>query len=724
MKKCIVTLLFITVCLVIPAAPAPADEGMWLLTALEKLPLKELRARGLKLTLQEFYNPNGPSLKDAIVLLGGGTGEFVSPNGLMLTNHHVAYGALQRNSTPAADYITNGFHAAALGDELPARGYTAQIVEIMRDVTPRMKKAIETARTGTERDTLLNRESRLIAAEAAGADKDLRAVVQEMNGGQEYILFVYRVIRDVRLVYSPPLSIGNFGGETDNWMWPRHTGDFSFMRAYVAPDGNSAEYAKTNVPYKPKSFLKISAKGTKAGDLVFVMGFPGRTFRYRTSYEVRFDQEINFPLYVAIQRANIDAIEEFQRRDKATEIKYAGRVKSLYNGYKNRLGMIEGLRRIRLVEKKRQEESALKAWIDADADRKSRFGDILPAFERIYGLMDGIASRQIAFQALLRASILLNQAVTIARWQAERRKPDGMRAEGFHDADSAAVGEILARKVEDLDLEERQLGNVLGASGEVPLNNRLLAMASVAMRKEGRELQDQLHGAANTMLRQTRLLKPEERLACLRMSSQEFDADPDPLIQFARNLYNESTTFTGVYTDLTGQIDDLRPRWIEALAEWKKTYLYPDANRTLRLNWGSVAGCSARDGMAYLPYTTLAGVIDKNRGKEPFDVPEKLRALAAEGNTAEYRDPELGDVPVAFLSDNDITGGNSGSPVLNGKGEIVGCAFDGIWEGLTNDFAFDKRTSRTISVDSRYVLFILDKFAGAKNVLAELTIVR
>lgn len=706
------------------STPLFADEGMWLLTALDKLSMKELKARGLKLSPKDIYNPNGPSLKDAIVLLGGGTGEFVSQDGLMLTNHHVAYGALQSNSNPEHDYIKNGFHAQTREEELSARNYTASIVEEMRDVTTEILAQIKPEMSAADRDTAIRRTSDSMTKAAVNSDKDRRAIVQEMNNGERYVLFVTHVIRDVRLVYSPPLSIGNYGGEVDNWMWPRHTGDFSFMRAYIAKDGSSAEYSKDNVPYKPKTFLKISKSGTKPNDFVMIMGYPGRTFRYRTSYEVQFDQDINFPMFIKMVKANIDALESIRKKDKATELKYASRVKGLYNGYKNRKGMVEGLRKLKLVHMKADVEKAFIEWLNKNSEMNKKYADILPTYQNNVAELSAIASKQIAWLWLGRSGTLLSQALTIAKWQAEQLKPDAQREEGYHQKDSSSIKSRLLQKVDDIDLEEAMLTNVLSAAASIDQADRLTSVASVVQVTNQTGSGEQIKNVIHEMITKTTLASLQERMKFLSVSPAEFSSVHDPLLDFAKNLDYESSKFLTRYGDLMKSLDRLRGRWIEAIGVWKKSYLYPDANRTLRLTYGTVKSYTPRDAMSYQPYTRLKGVIEKDMGEEPFDVPVKLNELSEKKDFGDYADKSLGDVPVAFLSNTDITGGNSGSPVLNGKGEIVGCAFDGVYEGLLSDFKYDESYSRTISVDSRYILFILDKFSKAKSVLDELTIVK
>lgn len=701
-----------------------ADEGMWLLTALDRLPMKELKKRGLKLTPSQIYNANGVSLKDAIVQLGGGTGEFVSPDGLMLTNHHVAYGSLQSNSTPEKDYIKGGFYAVRRDEELPAKNYTASIVEEMRDVTSEIRASYTEGMKDAARDSIIRKKSEEIVKAATEGKKDLRANVQEMNNGQQYILFVSRVIRDVRLVYAPPLSIGNYGGEVDNWMWPRHTGDFSFMRAYVAKDGSSADFSKDNVPFKPKAFLKISKTGVSANDFVMIMGFPGRTARYRTSYEIRYDEHVTFPMYVKMTKANIDASEAAQKRDKATEIKYASRVKSMYNGYKNRKGMIEGFKKKKLAVLKEENEKEFGKWILADANREQKYGDILPSMKKIYEDITLIGYKQSAYQSLVRASTLMSQAIAIAKWQNEQRKPNAEREEGFHAKDSSTIKTRISQKTDDAELDEMAFGNVLAVSASNLIPERLAVVLSIGAKKEGSALDQHLKNFAKRTHKETALADAEERIRLLRLSPEAFEAVTDPLLDFAIDLEKEASVFSRQYNESMKQIDKLRARYIEALAVWKNAYLYPDANRTLRLTHGIVKAYKPRDAMSYEPFTSLKGVIEKDTGEEPFDAPIQLSYLHEKQDFADYASKSTRDVPVAFLSNTDITGGNSGSPVLNGKGELVGCAFDGVYEGLLNDFKYDESYSRTISVDSRYILFILDKFSNARSVLDELTVVK
>lgn len=693
-----------------------ADEGMWPLDMIHKLPIKELRQRGLRLSPEEIV-----ALKDAVVMLGGGTGSFVSPEGLVITNHHVAYGAIQFQSTARENFIANGYLARTREEELPAPGYTASVLVDFRDVTKDVLEAVKPGMSDAERQDAIDRKRNEIAREAESRAPGLRATVAEMLSGLQYVLYVYQEFKDVRLVYAPPASVGEYGGEIDNWMWPRHTGDFSFMRVYVAPDGKPAEYSKDNVPYRPRKWLRIATQPLREGDFVMILGYPGTTMRYRCSYSVDLWQSVTYPQQIQFYTEVIRLLEEAGKQDPELQVRFASRIKGLNNGLKYAQGMVEGLKKTHLVDKKREQERQFQAFLDQHPDLRAKYGDVLPSLGKLYEDLNTYQAKQTVLN-YLNFSTVFSFARTIWYWADERAKPAEQREPGFNEKDLPRVKENFRNAERNLHVptDKEIFILVLRKAARLPEGQRIQALEPVFGGLQGEALEQRIHRFADSLFAATRVTNLEQRLKMLDMSKEEIEQLGDPLIRLAAEVRKEVKELDERYKAFSGAVTRLRQLLIQGIQAWKGGTLYPDANRTLRFTYGTVKGYSPRDAVWYRWATTLHGVVEKDTGEDPFLCPEILKQIDASKDYGRYVHPDLRDVMVNFLADLDITGGNSGSPVLNGKGELVGVAFDGNYEAMTSDFVFDPDLTRAISVNIGYVLFITERLNRAENVLREL----
>ena len=699
------------------AAAAPADDGMWLPHQMKTLDLKSL---GLRMDPGDLYKTDGTGLMSAVVWFGGGTGEFVSSKGLILTNHHVAFGAIQRAADKDNDYIRNGFLAASLDKEIPAQGYTADVLLGYDDVTAEIQARLKKGMTPRQRYDAIEKATRDIVARAEKAGPDIRANVASMYSGNEYHLFRFKRLRDVRLVYAPPQDIGNYGGDIDNWMWPRHTGDFTFLRAYVAPDGSGAAFSADNVPYQPKVHFKISLDGVKEGDFTFVMGYPGRTYRNFAPSELRTDMES-----MARRKAEFEDIirflEDAAGRDKNVEIRYASKLQGLNNSHKNMTGKLEGMEKYGLLERKAREETAFRDWLNADPKRKAEFGGALENIEAFMERLKAFSGKSEFLNNIVSSffgSTLLSQAHTIVRAAEQFQKPDKDREPGFQERNAPYIrqGIELAERGYVLETDKaffkHQLKKLSGLSPEqIPAAFKTLAADPSPEAVEA--FVDRLYAG-------TTLADPKRRLELLSMTPAQLAALKDPMLALAADLEKEISVLREQGKAMSQERSDLKMVYEKALLGMTEGRLATDANSTIRFTHGPVEGYVPRDAVAYLPLTTLGGVVEKETGEFPFIVPEKLKALYESRDFGRYADSLLGDVPVCFLNTASVTGGNSGSPTLNADGEIVGIIFDMTYESVIGDYLVIPELQRSISVDIRYVLFITEKFSGADHIIREL----
>lgn len=714
-------MIAVVCCFLLFQAGRWADEGMWLLDSVNKLPLDEMKKYGLELRPDQIYNPRGTSLKDAIILLGGGTASFISPEGLILTNHHIAFGSIQALSSVQDDYLKNGFWAKTKTEEL-STSLTAQIVREIRDVTPEMLSAIQDSMTAERRTKAI--QARMLEVEKnAKGTTDFSCRVSETFNGLKYYLYVYEPISDIRLVYAPPSSIGNFGGEVDNWIWPRHTGDFSIMRAYVAPDGKAAKYSKDNVPYRPKVFLPISSRGFAEGSFALIMGFPGRTFRYREAAAVQLACEVTLPATIDLYKTRIDIIDAAGKAERAIQLKYASKVRGIANTYKNYLGVLEGMRRADLLTRKREEEREFASHIDSHPGLVMKYGTVLNDLEKANADMRTV-NRQTIFMMNLSTGVDLYRIASRFRTFASSFKTDSTgQPLSPSEKESTALKEFIKTTFKNFDLgvEKNLFAALLLKGADYPADQQLAVFHDLFSEKAGTDREAAVREYVDRLYSDTKLATPDGCEALMAEGAESILEDA--FVSLVTEIDREQAPITAKVSAITATLNALRQKYVEAWIEWKNGKLiYPDANRTIRLTYGQVKSFSPRDGVLYNYETTLGGVIEKERAEDPFVVPAKLKELWQAKNFGRYSDPKIGDVPVAFISNLDITGGNSGSPVINGRGELIGCAFDGNWESVVGDYYFQEPLNRTISVDARYVLFVLDKFSGAENILRELVV--
>jgi len=710
-------ILFITIFIVSLSIFGLADEGMWLPHQMKNLNLKTL---GLKMNPADLYRKDGTGLMSAVVHLGGGTGEFVSSEGLILTNHHVAFGALQRASTKEKDYIEKGFIAWTRKDEIPAKGYIADVLLGYEEVTEQVLAAVKPRMSYKQKYYALDKIKKELIAQAEKKGKDIRASVASIYNGNKYYLFRFKRIKDIRLVYAPPRDLGNFGGDIDNWMWPRHTCDFSFLRAYVSKDNVGVEYSPDNIPYRPKSMLKISLEGFKDKDFTFIMGYPGRTYRNYTLAEVEFDLEVmsgrmkNF-------KDIISFYEEAGKSSKEIQIKYASKIKGLNNSLKNYQGKLEGMRKISLLERKEAREKEFLKWVNSLSPRNSAYEKILSEIKDYMAKYSQFYWKNSLLSELVSSyfgSSLLAQGYLVYRIAEERQKPDLEREPGYQKRDwpYLKMSIKLAERGYDLETDKAFFKHQLKKLLKVPSDRIPMALKEL-MAKQSHQAIDSF---VDNLYAKTTLADPKKRLEYIEFMPEELLKLNDPIINLASELEKEMKILREEAKVLAQERQDSKKIYLEALLKWKKGRVAPDANSTIRFTYGLVEGYSPRDAVYYLPQTTLKGVIEKDTGHFPFHVPEKMKELYKKRDFGPYVDKKLGDIPVCLLTTASVTGGNSGSPTLNAKGEQIGIVFDMTYESVTGDYYVIPELQRTISVDIRYVLFVTDKFSGATHILNEL----
>lgn len=711
-------ILMIALCLCLALR---AEEGMYPLSEIHKL---DLEARGFAIAPGELYNPGGVSLIDGIINLGGCTASFVSPDGLILTNYHCAFGAIQSLSTTDSDYLRDGFHAADCRAELPARRYTARLIESYRDVSREVLAAAGKRMSPDERGQAIEEKMKTMVAAVEKANPGRRAEVAEMFRGKSYVLFIYNNIKDVRLVYAPPRAIGEYGGEEDNWMWPRHTGDFAFMRAYVAPDGRSADYSPQNVPFRPKKYLAIAPQGVQAGDFVFALGYPGSTHRNDSSHYLAFEEEVRLPFAIEVWRWLIDLKEKMSRSDRATAIKLSSSLQGLWNNVKRSEGQLKGLKNLGLANKRRRQEEELRRFIGADPGRRKKYGDLFTRLDQSYEAMGRRARRDLTLSNLVssRVSMMLGNAFAICEASFERIKADTRREAPYMDRNFDLTEKRMTQALRDYHepAEKAVLGEMLRRAAALPRENEIAAVRALV----GAGDPDKAIAAfLDKAFAATTLKNAAAVSALLKKTTAELRSLEDPLIQLAITLYPEYREMKDAEKRQKAVLDPLLARLVDARKEFLGTDFVPDANGTLRLTHGRVRGYSPADAVEMQPFTTLAGIAEKDAahpGSENHGAPARFLELARSREHGGYAHPQLGDVPVAMLYDMDTTGGNSGSPVFNARGGLVGLNFDRVYEATINDFAWDQSYSRSIGVDIRFILWFLDKYSGATRLLTEM----
>ncbi|WP_454257795.1 S46 family peptidase [Pseudoxanthomonas mexicana] len=699
---------------------AQAGEGMWVPQQLPEIagPLKKA---GLKLSPQQISDLTGDPM-GAVVALGGCTASFVSPNGLVVTNHHCAYGAIQLNSTAENNLIKNGFNAPTTGDEVSA-GPNARVfvLDEITDVTKDAQAAIASAG-----DDALGRTKALEAFEKkliadCEAEAGFRCRLYSFSGGNTYRLFKNLEIKDVRLAYAPPGSVGKFGGDIDNWMWPRHTGDFAFYRAYVGKDGKPAAFSKDNVPYRPKHWLKFADQPLGAGDFVMVAGYPGSTNRYALAAEFDNTAQWTYPTIARHYKNQIAMVEAAGKQNADIQVKYAATMAGWNNTSKNYDGQLEGFKRIDAAGQKQREEAAVLGWLKGQGAKGQ---PALDAHAKLLGLLEkskATRDRDLAL-ALFNNTAMLGSATQLYRLSIEREKPNAERESGYQERDLPAIEgglkQLERRYVAAMDrqLQEYWLNEYI----KLPADQRVAAVDAWLGGNDAAAVKRALDRLAGTKLGST-----EERLKWFAADRKAFEASNDPAIQYAVAVMPTLLKLEQERKTRAGENLAARPVYLQALADYKKSqgeFVYPDANLSLRITFGNVMGYAPKDGVEYTPFTTLEGVVAKETGQDPFDSPKALLDAVAAKRYGGLEDKRIGSVPVNYLSDLDITGGNSGSPVLDAHGKLVGLAFDGNWESVSSNWVFDPKMTRMIAVDGRYLRWIMQEVYPAPQLLKEMNV--
>ena len=701
-----------------------ADEGMWQPRQLPQL-AGELKSLGLVIDPSQLNDLTKHPM-NAVVSLGGCSASFVSPEGLVVTNHHCAYGSLQYNSTPERNLLESGFLAENKSEELFAGPGSRILVTVdVEDVSATIQDGLSPDLGGGERYKLIEeREKKLIAA--CEKDDGHRCNVRSFHGGLQYFLIKQLEIRDVRIVYAPAGAVGRYGGDVDNWIWPRHTGDFAFYRAYVGANGKPAEYGEDNVPYRPRHHLKVSTAGLSAGDFVMLAGYPGVTNRYRTAAEVRSAVDWSYPTRKALYEEYLEIVERETANRPDAAIKYASTVAGLNNAIKNYEGMLAGFARSGIMERKRAAEDELRAWIRADPGRRERW---LPVLEQLGAL---VAQREATreqrlYYAMVRRSSMLGAARRLYRLSREKQKPDAEREPGYQERDIDRIRERLVRidRRFDAAVEQAFWDRFIQLYAGAPVDQHVEALDRW-FGIEGNAIDEAaLDKRLTEMYDATRLNEKDQRLAWMEAKPKQLEKSNDPFMQLAVQLYPDDMALEEKDEEISGQFNKVRPEFMKVLIEWldsKGQAVYADANGTLRVSYGTVEGYSPRDALSYAPFTSLRGLVQKETGEDPFDSPQPLLQAIDERRFGPYYDAALDSVPVNFLSNLDATGGNSGSPTLNGKGELVGLLFDGNWESIISDWVFTPEITRSIHVDIRYALWVMTYIDRAHHLLVEMGI--
>ena len=703
MKK---LLTILTVALTV--LPLRADEGMWIPMLLQRNEAAMQRA-GMRITAQDIYDINQASLKDAIVLFGGGcTGEFVSNEGLLLTNHHCGYSYIVRHSTVEHDYLTNGFWAMDRSQELPCPGLSVTRLVRMEDVTAQVLAGVDDYTSEQDRESIVDKNIKEIT-EKAVAGTHYKAIVKPFYYGNQYFMYINEVFTDVRLVGAPPSNIGKFGGDTDNWMWPRHTGDFSVFRVYAA-DGKPADFDKGNTPYRPLKHLEISLKGVDEGDFTFVFGYPGTTRRYVTHDYVDLAANVENPVRIALRTIRLDHYNAAMRQSAAQRLKYANRVASIANGWKKWQGESLGIERLRGVEQKMEQERRFQRW----ADSKPLYRDVLPQLEDNYSRLREVELEWTYFQEAVLASDFMQRAMRL--WRIGNA------------ADRDVAGHAAAALLNDSDVYFEDFDQ------HSPVDEAIFTECYLYMWQHGFAPFAQGQDAAQVEAWLKKVyaksaLNDGKKLKKLLIRCAEKDrtaALDDPAVKLFVDAYNHcySTAKRKQYNEADEEIQRLMRLYVRGQMEmYPDSNFFPDANLTLRVAYGHVEGFKPKDATYYTAYSTIDGIMEKEN-PEIYDyrVEPKLKELWQKKDYGQYA-TKKGEMPVAFIATNHATGGNSGSPVLNADGQLIGINFDRCWEGTMSDLLFDPNYCRNISLDIRYCLFIIDKFAGASHLVREMTLV-
>ena len=697
--------------LLLAAASAQADEGQWQPYQLPQLK-SELKRIGITIPAEKLADLSKHPMS-AIVALPGCSASFVSDAGLVVTNHHCAYGAIQRNSTPEHNYIADGFLARTRAEELAGGPNSlVYVTDKVENVTSRVLKDITPSMSGKQRNEAVEKAVKALIAECE-SDKSYRCSVPAFHRGLEYYRIRQMMIRDVRLVYAPANSLGDFGGDIDNYEWPRHVGDYSFLRAYVGKDGRPADPSPDNVPYHSRDFLVVSAAGLKNGDPVLLAGYPGRTSRYKLPSEIRYARDAAYPAKASEIQSDLDVIAASTRDSAASAVRYASVVKSLNNVMKKTRGLMDGFARKDVAAIKDVQDAEFRAW----------YGKQSGVSKTMLAELDAMIAADIALSdeefgySVATTGDLLKSGATLYRLAQESAKPDAERETGYQQRDLTFIKARLNR------LEQSYVGAVDQARFTAALQR--YAKLPQSMHVTGLDALLPPVDAVPALYAQSQLGDTAKRIAWVGKDAAAVAASDDAFLKLAVRLDGVTQALKERRKELDGNLERVIPQYMAAVIAWKKSQgkpVYPDANSTLRVTYGTVSPYSPKDGITKGPFTTIEGIVEKNTGKEPFNAPDKLLAAIKAKRYGQFKDPVLGTVPVDFLTSADTTGGNSGSAVMNGKGELIGLNFDSTYESITKDWYFDRDITRAIHLDIRYMLWVMAEVDHADNLLKEMTI--
>ena len=687
------------------AMTARADEGMWLPSLISQR-IVDMQEKGFRLDADDIYSINQASLKDAVVLFGRGcTGELISPEGLLLTNHHCGYGQIQQHSSVEHDYLKDGFWAMNRSEELPNKGLTVSFLERMDDVTAQVLSGYTPDMTEDQRVELVKKNSQALIDEAVKEGKGLRATVEALYYGNQYFLFLYREYADVRLVGAPPSSIGKFGGDTDNWMWPRHTGDFSMFRIYADKDNNPAPYSKDNVPYRPKKYFHISTKGVQEGDFTFIYGFPGRTQEYIHSEGVRYIEEIGDPHKIHLRTLRLDIMNKHQSESQKVRIQYSSKNAGVSNAWKKWQGEVKGIKKMKTVQTKQEFEKAFDKWAQG-----GEFDGVVSKIASIYAELDPYQFATDYYTETVRTIEVANFAMSTARL---------FKQDGFDKAKAAELAETFYKDWYLPIDKESFIAVMKEYEKNVPADFKPIYY------KEKFASYGSIEAWAEDIFTNS-IFIDQTKVGALTSEDKE-TVMADPAVEFFNEFLKwYAADIQPVTTRLNQDLqlayrDYMRGQMVYCRTQRVPKAFYPDANLTLRVAYGHIKGYSPSDGTYYLPSSTIKGIMEKDN-PEIFDynIPQRLRDIYAAKDYGRWADAS-GEVPVCFIATNHTTGGNSGSPVINADGELIGLNFDRVWEGTMSDIVFDPDICRNIALDIRYVLFTIEKIGGAGYLLDEMT---
>ena len=697
-----------------------AEEGMWLPQLLKQLNEQDMRLKGLQISAADIYSTDSVSLKDAIVLFGGGcTGEVISDKGLVLTNHHCGFGQIQEHSTLEKNYLRDGFWAAELKDEIPCPGLSVTFIVRIEDVTTKISTFLSDTMSETQRNEIIKTKSSEIE-KAAAKESGYEAKIRQFYAGNEFYMILTETFNDIRMVGAPPSSIGKFGGDTDNWMWPRHTGDFSIFRIYAGLDNKPADYDPENIPFTPRKFLPISLKGVKENDFTMVYGFPGRTQEYISSFATETLIEVNNPNRIKARDERLRIIGEAMSKSESLHLKYADKQSGISNGWKKMRGETKGLREANVIELKRRYEKDFKRWTTASAERSKIYANVLPDLEQLYSVK----------RNYLHANDFYSEAAfapEIISWAGKWRKLD----DAFQKNDTAAVRTQKAQLMESYagfykDYDAATDLHLLASMTKLFDENVADTLKPAAFVEMRRRYDGDFDRWADDIFRKSVFDDSTQVRRLLGMSDAAMKSalKDDAGFRAADVLYDHYTaTIAPVVTSFTQEAARLNRIYMAGQREFEpQRAFYPDANSTLRVTYGVVKGYEPRDGVFYEYQTYLDGIAEKHvEGSEEFDVPEKLLQLHQRKDYGRYGVD--GRLPVAFIATNHTTGGNSGSPVINARGELIGTNYDRVWEGTMSDVLYNPEICRNITLDIRYTLFIIDRFANAQRLISEMKII-